>query len=225
MNWFRRDRAEWDSKAVPLTGIAKTDRAGAPPSAPPPPPTDDGPVLRHIDGDGHQVAPLPPDLGPVILRIRYDGPGTFVVDALDDKLRSASQLVYTEGPFSCRSLINADDEQVRAVRVQAEGPWSVDAVPVSTALGLHRQVRRPSSDVLRYEGGPAVATLRNEGDPHSDDGGYFLVDTFERDGTVFLDQLANHIGLFHGEAPLSGPCLIFVRSDGPWSIDIQPLGG
>ncbi|MFE4608949.1 hypothetical protein ACFRK5_11405 [Streptomyces niveus] len=224
MNWFRRDRAEWDSKdakAVPLTGIAKTDRAGAPPPAPP----IDGPVLQHIAGDGHQVAPLTPDLGPVILHITYDGSGDFVVDALDGKLRSASQLVYAEGPFSCRSLINADDEKVRAVRVQADGPWSVDAVPVSTALGLHSQVRRPASDVLRYEGGPGIATLRHEGDPNTDDGGYFLVDTFEVDGSGFVDQLANHIGPWRGEAPLTGPCLIFVRSDGPWSIDVHTLEG
>lgn len=222
MNWFRRERVERDSKAVPLVGVAKTDGAGG---APPPPPTAYGPVLQHIGGDGHQVAPLRPGLGPVILHITHDGPGHFVVDALDERLRSASQLVYTEGPFTCRSLVNADDRQVRALRVQADGPWSADAVAVSTALLLDGEARRPASDVLRYEGGPGIATLRHEGDPNSDDGGYFLVDTFEVDGTGFLDQLANDIGPWRGEAPLTGPCLIFVRSDGPWSISVQTLEG
>ncbi|MET9557110.1 hypothetical protein [Streptomyces sp. NPDC006645] len=218
MNWFRRERAERDSYGAPLQEVVKTD--GAPP---PPPPAGDGPVLQRIDGHGHQVARLTPDLGPVILRLTHDGPGQFVVDALDERLRSASQLVYTEGPFASRSLVNADDRQVRAVRVQADGPWSVQAVAVSAALVLGTEAARPASDVLRYEGGPGIATLRHEGDPTSDDGGYFLVDTFELDGSGFLDQLANHIGRWRGEAPLTGPCLIFVRSDGPWSISVRSL--
>lgn len=222
MNWFRRDRAasEWDAKVVPLTGVAKTDGARTPL---PPPLADDGPVLQHIAGHGHQVVPLTPDMGPVILRITHDGPGHFVVDGLDERLRSASQLVYTEGPFTCRSLVNADDRQVRALRVQADGPWSADAVAVSAALLVDGEIRRPASDVLRYVGGPGIATLRHEGDPNFDDGGYFLVDTFEVDGNGFLDQLANDIGPWHGEAPLTGPCLIFVRSDGPWSLTVRTL--
>lgn len=224
MNWSPRDRAERDPRVVPLTGVEKTGGLGPPPPSRPRSLGGDGPVLQQIGGDGHQVARLTTGPGPVILNIRHDGPEQFVVDALDGRLRSASQLVYTEGPFTCRSLVNADDErQVRAVRVQADGPWSVEAVAVSTALLLEGEAARPASDVLRYEGGPGIATLRHEGDPHSDDGGYFLVDTFEVDGNGFVDQLANHIGPWRGEAPLTGPCLIFVRSDGPWSIRVQTL--
>lgn len=26
------------------------------------------------------------------------------------------------------------------------------------------------------------------------------------------------------EAPLPGPCLVYARSDGPWSISVQRLG-
>ncbi|MEU1785113.1 hypothetical protein ABZ553_04320 [Streptomyces sparsogenes] len=146
------------------------------------------------------------------------------MDALDGKLESRSQLVYTDGPFACRSLVNADDRPVHALRVQADGPWTVEATAVSSALTLDGHARRPASDVLLHDGGPAIAILRYEGDPQSDDGGYFLVDTFEPGGDGFLDEPANHVGPWRGEALLSGPCLIYARSDGPWSISVQPLG-
>ncbi|GAA2325513.1 hypothetical protein GCM10010246_03400 [Streptomyces cuspidosporus] len=69
-----------------------------------------------------------------------------------------------------------------------------------------------------------MATLRYEGDPQSDDGGYFLVDPFEPGGDGCLDEPANQIGPWRGEAPLSGSCPMYARSGEPWSISGQPLG-
>ncbi|MEU1368517.1 hypothetical protein ABZ454_20580 [Streptomyces sp. NPDC005803] len=221
MKWFQRNRAKQGADVVPLTGVTKT--GGAPEQAPSPL-TAGGPVLQCVGGDDDRVAPLTTGAGPVVLDITHRGSGHFVVDALDASLRSGSQLVYTDGPFACRALVNGDDRTVRALRVQADGPWTVEARAVSSALPLEGDARRPASDVLRYEGGPAIATLRHEGDPRSDDGGYFLVDTFEADGDGFLDELANHVGRWRGEAPLPGPCLIYARSDGPWSISVRTLG-
>lgn len=162
-------------------------------------------ALQRIGGDGDRVTQLTTGTGPVVLDITHTGAGHFVVDTLDGRLHSQSQLVYTDGPFSCRALVNADDRPVRALRIQADGPWTVDVSPVSSALACEGTTRRPASDVLRHTGGPGIATLRYEGDPRSDDGGYFLVDTFEPDGTGFLDQLANHVGPWHGEAPSPAP--------------------
>ncbi|MFC8735049.1 hypothetical protein ACGFWG_24070 [Streptomyces sp. NPDC048405] len=180
-------------------------------------------MLQRIGGDSDQVARMTALAEPVILDITHQGRGHFVVDALDAGLRSLSQLVYTDGPFACRALVNADDRTVRALRVQADGPWVIDATAVSSASVLNGAARCPASDVLRYEGGPGIASLCHEGDPRAEDGGYFLVDTFERDGHGFRDELANHVGPWRGEAPLTGPCLIYARSDGPWSISVQPL--
>ncbi|MFI6863988.1 hypothetical protein ACIBKZ_29510 [Streptomyces sp. NPDC050421] len=221
MKWFQRDRTKQDSGVTPLAGVTKTKAAleQAPPLL-----TAGGPVLQRIGGDDNQVAPLTTGAGPVILDITHHGAGHFVMDALGPDLRSQSQLVYTDGPFACRALVNADDRPVRALQVQADGPWMVEATVTSSALPLDDHARRPASDVLRYEGGPGIATLRYEGDPRSDDGGYFLVDTFEADGKGFLGEPANHIGPWRGEAPLPGPCLVYTRSDGPWSISVQRLG-
>lgn len=227
MKWFQRGRAGQDTGVVPLAGVTKTagvTRAGGGPGQAPPLLTAGGPVLQHVSGDGNRVVPLTTGAGPVVLDITHHGVGRFVVDALGADLRSQSQLVYADGPFACRALVNADDRPVRALQVQADGPWTVEATVTSSALPLDEHARRPASDVLRYEGGPGIATLRYEGDPQSDDGGYFLVDTFEADGNGFLDELANHIGPWRGEAPLPGPCLVYARSDGPWSISVQRLG-
>ncbi|MEU1482682.1 hypothetical protein [Streptomyces sp. NPDC005752] len=221
MKWFQRDRTEQQAGAAPLTGVGKS---GALPERAPQLLTAGGPVLQRFGGDGDRVTHLTTGAEPVILDITHQGAGHFVVDALDGGLHSRSQLVYTEGPFACRSLVNADDRPVQALRVQADGPWMIEATVVSSALTWIGSAQRSASDVLRYEGGPGIATLRYEGDPLSEDGGCFLVDTFKPGGDGFLDELANHVGPWRGEAPLSGPCLIHARSDGPWSISVRTTG-
>ncbi|MFF3373211.1 hypothetical protein ACFYXF_09630 [Streptomyces sp. NPDC002680] len=233
MKWFGNGRSEQPQHprgVVPLTGVSKTnDDMPAVPSQLPPPHllAAGGPIRQRDDGDGDRVVRLTTGAAPVILDITHRGGGHFVVDALDGKLRSGSQLVYTDGPFACRSLINADDRPVRALRVQADAHWTIEVRDISTALPLEANghAARPASDVLRYEGGPGIATLRYGGAQGSSDGGYFLADTFETDATAFLDELANQLGPWQGEAPLSGPCLIYARSDGPWSISVQSLEG
>ncbi|WLQ39876.1 hypothetical protein P8A22_07525 [Streptomyces laculatispora] len=221
MKWLKRDRVRQSAGVVPLAGVVKS---GSVPEQAPRLLTAGGPTLQRIGGDGDQVAHMTTGAGPVILDITHQGAGHFVVDALDGSLRSQSQLVYTDGPFACRALVNADDRPVRALRVQADGPWMIGATVLSSALTWDGSARRLASDVLRYEGGPGIATLRHEGDPRSEDGGYFLVDTFEPGGDGFLDELANHVGPWRGEAPLSGPCLIYARSDGPWSVTVRTVG-
>lgn len=211
---------------VALSGVAKTaGPAPVVPSAAPALLRAGGPVLQRVSGDGSRVVEQATGAEPVILGITHHGPGHFVVDALDGRMRSGSQLVYTDGPFACRALVNADDRPVRALRIQADGPWTVEVTGLADAVVLDGHAEREASDVLRHEGGPAVARLRYRGTPHSADGGYFLADVFEPDGSGFLDQLANHVGPWSGEVPLSGPCLLYARSDGPWSISVRPVGG
>ncbi|PPS88090.1 hypothetical protein [Streptomyces sp. MH60] len=216
MKWFQRDRGERPAGVVPLSGVVKSESE---PGQAPPPLGPGGPVLQRIGGDGDQVTRMTTLAEPVVLDIAHRGRGHFAVDALDAGLHSQSQLVYTDGPFACRALVNADDRTVRALRVQADGPWVIEATSVSSASVLAGAARC----VLRYEGGPGIASLCHEGDPRAEDGGYFLVDTYEPDGNGFLDELANHVGPMRGEAPLTGPCLIYARSDGPWSISVQSL--
>ncbi|MEU5540448.1 hypothetical protein [Streptomyces sp. NPDC020362] len=228
MKWLRRGGGKVPAGAGSFAtgGVFKTDRS---------PPAADGaapalvsagrPVLQRLFGDGSRMMELTTGAEPVILGITHPGPGHFVVDALDDRLRSGSQLVYTDGSFACRALANADDGPVRALRIQADGPWAVEVTGVDDAVVLEGRAERPASDVLRYAGGPAVAHLSCTGAPRSCDGGYFLTDTFESDGSGFLDELANHVGPWTGEVPLSGPCLVYARSDGPWSISVRTMVG
>lgn len=126
-------------------------------------------------------------------------------------------------PVRLLLLINADDRPVVALRVEADGPWTIKTASPAVALSLDGLARRPASDVLRYEGGLAITNLSYEDDPHSPDGGYFLVDIFEPDSHGFLAELANHVGPRQGEAPPPDPCPVFARSDGPWSINVRPL--
>ncbi|CAM5233704.1 hypothetical protein GCM10010329_62450 [Streptomyces spiroverticillatus] len=232
MKWARRSGGKVPASAGPFVigGVSKEKERGNGPAAvlagsAPALLGAGGRVLQRFPGTGSRVMELATGADPVILGITHHGSGHFVVDALGGGMRSGSQLVYTEGPFACRSLVNADDRPVRALRIQADGPWTVEVSGVDDAVVLHGRAERPASDVLRYEGGPAVSQLRYTGTPRASDGGYFLVDTFEPDGSGFLDELANHVGPWTGEVPLPGPCLISARSDGPWSISVRAVGG
>ncbi|MFB9437554.1 hypothetical protein [Streptomyces showdoensis] len=210
----------------PLTGVSKT--LTPPPAAPGPAPaltTAGAPVLQRTTGTADRVVELTTGAQPVIIGITHHGPGHFVVDALDGRLRAGSQLVYTDGPFAARALANADGRPVRALRIQAEAPWTIELTDLTDAVTLDTYAERPASDVLRYTGGPAIATLHYRGTPTASDGGYFLTDTFAPDGSGFLDVLANHTGPWQAEAPLAGPCLVYARADGPWSIEVRALGG
>ncbi|MEU5593227.1 hypothetical protein [Streptomyces sp. NPDC020298] len=227
MKWLRRGggKAPGGKGPIPNDGVFKTDGSATVADGSGPVLVGaGGPVLQRLSGDGSRVMELATGAEPVILGITHHGSGHFVVDALDDRMRSGSQLVYTDGPFACRALANADDRPVRALRIQAGGPWVVEVTGPDDAVVLDGHAERRASDVLRYEGGPAVAHLRYTGAPRSSDGGYFLTDTFEPDGSGFLDELANHVGPWTGEVPLSGPCLVYARSDGPWSISVRAMG-
>lgn len=98
----------------------RTDTAVFKTSGPPQPspqwPTMKARRWQRIAGDSRQVAQLATGTDPVILTTHH-GTGHFVVDTLDEAPRSGSQLVYNDGPFTCRSLINAGDRpRTRAVR-------------------------------------------------------------------------------------------------------------
>ncbi|MGW3357442.1 hypothetical protein ACWDFL_18785 [Streptomyces bungoensis] len=202
--------------------MSKTHESVTVPGGPAPVPAGAGaPALQRLTGGGSGVLDLTTGARPVILGIAHHGSGHFVVDALDERMRSGSQLVSTDGPFACRALTDADDRPVRALRIEADGPWAVEVTGLDDAVVLDGHAERPASDVLRYEGGPAVAHLCHTGARRSSGGGYFLTDTFEPDGSGFLDELANHVGPWTGEVPLSGPCLVYARSDGPWSISVR----
>ncbi|MER7759141.1 hypothetical protein [Streptomyces sp. NPDC097619] len=246
MNWLKRvlggsggqETASTPSSApdgtpVPVPGVVKTSgpagavhtggSAAVVPEPVPAPARAGAPVLQRESGTGARTVKLDTGTRPLILTITHEGPGHFVVDLLDGRLRAGSQAVYTTGPFVARALANADDRPVRAVRVTADGPWTIEVTGIEDALAVTERAERPASDVLRYEGGPALATLRYAGSPRHPDGGYFLTDTFAPDGSGFLDDLANDNGPWEGEVPLPGPCLLYARADGPWTITIRPF--
>ncbi|MGW2740883.1 hypothetical protein [Streptomyces sp. NPDC001450] len=106
----------------------------------------------------------------------------------------------------------------RTPEVPGTGRWHCPVWP-------RRPRRARRLDVLRHEGGPPLAHLRYRGTPRSADGGCFLADVFEPDGSGFLDQPGDLVGPWAGEVPLPGPCLLYARSDGPWSISVRPVGG
>ncbi|MFE8948583.1 hypothetical protein [Streptomyces sp. NPDC007856] len=185
MKWLRRNQ---DGH----TGVAKSPEPPTPFTKPVLPSL--APVLHRAAGHGTQVVRLPAQPGPVVLMLTHQAPGHFVVDALDDRLHSVSQLVYTGGPFVGRFLLGGSDARARALRVRADGPWTAESTPLAAAPVLTAEEHRPASDVLHHTGSPATALLRYEGDAGSDDGGHFLVDTFSPDGTRFLGELANQVG-------------------------------
>ncbi|MGW1913511.1 hypothetical protein ACWCQS_22930 [Streptomyces sp. NPDC002076] len=182
MKWLRRNQ---DGH----TAVAKSPEPPTPFTPPVLPSLT--PVLHRAAGRGTKVVHLPAQPEPVVLTLTHQAPGHFVVDALEDRLHTVSHLVYADVPFAGRFLLGSPDARARALRVRADGPWTAETAPLAAAPVLTAEEHRPASDVLHHTGGPATALLRYEGDAGSDDGGYFLVDTFSPDGTRFLDELAN----------------------------------
>ncbi|MFF2230836.1 hypothetical protein [Streptomyces anulatus] len=170
------------------------------------------PVAQCAEGQGEGKARLRrPEPGqPVLLVVRLDGPGRVDLPGFP-----ASRSV--KAGSSLRRMIvplPADGGEHIGVRIRTSGPWRAWLHPPQHIPVLESRLNSRGPYVFRYTGGPATLMLRQHGSGtlrlHE------LTEAFETGLPLFTGN-----GTCNGQARLTGPTLIRVRSSGNWHLTLQ----
>ncbi|ETK35257.1 hypothetical protein MPTA5024_15100 [Microbispora sp. ATCC PTA-5024] len=150
-----------------------------------------------------------------LVTLTHRGESNFIVSPLDAHGAEQGSIVNEIGGYKGTVLLNEDEgAQTAALKIQADGAWTVTLKPLSmarrwTGAGLTGHgddvaiVSRPSS-------GLTTVTARHSGSAN------FIVDAYTESSR---ENLVNEIGGWHGEVPLpDGTVLLTVHADGVWSF-------
>ncbi|MGW0552389.1 TerD family protein [Streptomyces altiplanensis] len=230
-----QDAAPAPAPAAAHTPAAHTPAAHAPASHAPASPAQDrvphsfGPQFPSFvrRGHGNDVvtvdAPVPP--GPVIVEAWHEEDGYFCVETLDHRNKDDELLFNTTlTTFRGRALVQNRADRPLRLRIDADNDWTLMVQPLSVARDMTEGIRGFGPEVLVYSGPVADLDVEFAGD--EDEGGYFGVcssDSADR----FKDRsdlLVNETGPLRQTVPLTtGPLVITVEADGPWSLTPRPL--
>lgn len=164
-------------------------------------------------GSGDGVVNLPAGVRSGTVTMTHQGDDYFGVWTLDGANSESELLANVIGSYSGVAAFGVDtySSSARKLQVESDGPWTLVVKPLSTAPKFSGSVSGGSDAVLWYTGPAANLRLTHNGE------GYFGVWADYPDG--YSDLLANEIGAYSGtRAVRSGPALITLNSDGPWSI-------
>lgn len=192
----------------PSTPLESPSASAEPTSAP-------EPELVTYEGSGTKIIKVrKPEDGPVLATFTHNGGSNFAVWSLDSDLEQLDLPVNTIGDFSGTTILDRNDgENTARIEVEADGTWTIELAPLSTARQFTDKAQGTGPDVLIYQGPTGVATLKNQGQ------GNFAVWFFS---TETSDLAANEIGNYSGEAVIpEGPTAVQIESEGKWSITVQ----
>lgn len=188
----------------------------APPatSAPAPAPA---PAVSNYAGFGRTVIPISKPGGAkvaAVAALTHHGERNFIVKSLDANYSWKDLLVNEIGHYGGTVLFdenNWEGTDTVYLDIQADGAWTIS---ISTVESVPRfdgsfEVLGRGDSVLYYTGHPRTATLFNNGSSN------FIIWAYGHNKT---DLIANEIGPYTGIAPMIGPALYEVRSNGTWSI-------
>lgn len=173
------------------------------------------PEVVTYEGSGTKIIKVrKPEDGPVLATFTHNGSSNFAVWSLDSDLEQLDLLVNTIGDFAGTTILDRNDgENTARIEVEADGTWTIELAPLSTASQFTDKAQGTGPDVLIYQGPTGVATLKNQGQ------GNFAVWFFS---TETSDLAANEIGNYSGEAVIpEGPTAVQIESEGKWSISVQ----
>jgi hypothetical protein len=150
-----------------------------------------------------------------VVRLTHDGSSNFAVWSVDAQGRDIGLLANEIGAYSGVHPLNfLDGEQAAALRIEADGQWTVSSAPLATAPSWDGTgtYSADGADVVRVEGaaeGLTPVTLTHQGEGNFAVWGY----------GDFPSLLANEIGSYTGETILPrGTLVLAVDADGPWTI-------
>lgn len=157
-------------------------------------------------GSGPTLVPLPAATAGLVTAT-YDGDGYFGITALDTAGEMSELLVNTGGPYAGTTAFGLLSPGLgTTLEVTADGPWSLQIAPVSTAPAL---VPSGTGDtVLLYEGAEQTMTVTHDGE---------LLALWQ--AAEFPDLLLSEIGPYSGTTTfLSGRSVVSVGADGAWTL-------
>ena len=201
---------EDDSAAAETTETTAAETTAPLPPKPTIAPGEQLPQLSFA-GQGDDTMALDPP-GPRVARIEYSGTGPFSVTGLDANDEEVAVFAEAEGPYTGAVAVDFRDEQdSRSLRVEAEGPWSIQMVPVETLRAIPGTFAGSGDDVVLYSGRVGPVTVSHTGD------GEVRVNYFEIT-TRNITTLVEETGPVERSVELRGPAFVWVEADGDWSI-------
>ncbi|MEW9532337.1 hypothetical protein [Microbispora sp. NPDC049125] len=150
-----------------------------------------------------------------LVSFTHRGTSNFIVEPLDPRGAAQSAIVNEIGTYKGTVLLNEEDgSETAALKIQADGSWTVTLEPLSmTRVWSGAAVDGRSDDVVRLD--PRSSGLTTVNARHSGSSN-FIVDAYTENGE---ENLVNEIGSWHGEVPLpDGTILVTIKADGVWSL-------
>lgn len=170
------------------------------------------------DGSGDSILQIELPAGPDsigIASITHTGSSNFSIWALDENLEQDDLLVNEIGNYTGTVPFNLSTSvRITAFEISADGPWTVTLKDVLTL----REIEQGSTatgegpDALLYNGETTIGEISHQGQSN------FAVWSYGQES----DLLVNEIGSYSGQVRWqSGPALIQISADGPWSVALQ----
>lgn len=170
------------------------------------------PVTEKGKGDGIVTLPAGAEYG--LVTASHKGSANFSLAVLDEANQpTLDLLVNTIGNYKGTTAYGFSSlgDPPAKIKVSADGAWTVEVAPISTAPELTLPAEAKGDKVYLY-GGPA-------GDwnvAHKGKGNFSVI----QHSTDIMPNLAvNEIGSYKGQVPMTaGPSVVVVGSDGAWTI-------
>jgi hypothetical protein len=169
-------------------------------------------------GSGDSILQLELPAGPDsigIASITHSGSSNFAIWALDENLEQDDLLVNEIGNYSGTVPFNLSTSvRITAFEISADGPWTVTLKDVLTLREIEQgsPATGEGPDALVYKGETTVAQIAHEGASN------FSVWSYGQGSDLLVNEIGNYSGQVRWQ---SGPALIQISADGPWTIQLQ----
>jgi hypothetical protein len=154
-----------------------------------------------------------------VAKMTYRGSSNFIVDALDSDGQEVNNMVNAIGHYTGNvavDLSGLSDQTPVAIKVQAQGAWTITVVDMATMPDLRSGTTSGHGAAVLLVPHDALSGLSTFVFKHSGSAN-FIVDAYGDDSGD--TSLVNEIGHFSGEEIVpSDARVITIEADGNWSI-------
>ncbi|RKN44967.1 TerD family protein [Streptomyces hoynatensis] len=174
-------------------------------------------------GRGNQRFTCPPGLPPghwVMVEVACRGSISVAVHTCDAYGRTDEEVLVTYADeVHASGLATVPADRPLSLRVEADTPWTARVLPVGRARRLTHALDGAGPELLVYEGPGGVLSFQHRGE--SNVTLHHIVKSTDPDWPHDEQELlVNEIGHLDVLAPVPGPGLLRVETDGPWRLSV-----